>query len=113
MKNQYMPDVLVPSCRLCGAPSYRRVISRDAEGRMVGSGLYQCSGCSAIFADPKSWREGGDETPTVAGPVTPLTPVSAASAGRTSSSEPFLEGPNLATYGMTARPGFRDRESGR
>jgi len=56
MKNQYMTNVLVPSCRLCGATSYRRVISRDAEGRMVASGLYQCSGCSAVFADPKAWR---------------------------------------------------------
>ena len=107
-----MHNVLVPCCRLCGATSYRRVISRDGDGRMVAAGLYQCSGCSAVFADPKSWREGGDETPTVAGPVTPLTPVSSALAGRTSSSEPFLEGPNLATYGMTAGPRLRDRESG-
>ncbi len=109
-----MHYALVPSCRLCGATSYRRVISRDADGRMVASGLYQCSGCSAVFADPKAWREGGDELPPKAGPVRPLTPVASdlrdatAQQGRTVST-----GPGLATYGMVPGCAHRDSESGR
>lgn len=45
-------------CRMCGATSYRRVVARDETGAMKSTGLYQCSGCSVVFADPKAWREG-------------------------------------------------------
>ncbi len=44
-------------CRLCGAASYRRLTHRGTEGVMTYSGLYQCSGCSATFADPAAWRK--------------------------------------------------------
>ena len=75
-----MRNFLVPSCRLCGATSYRRVISRDADGRMTPSGLFQCSGCSVVFADPVSWRVGGEGElgPESGSPVKPLTPNGAA-----------------------------------
>jgi hypothetical protein len=58
---------------MCGATSYRRVISRDASGAMTSTSLYQCSGCSVVFADPKSWREGGPDVPAES-LVKPLTP---------------------------------------
>lgn len=101
-----MRNVLVPSCRLCGATSYRRVISRDADGRMVASGLYQCSGCSAVFADPKAWREGGDELPPPAGPVRPLTPAaSSPSPSSLTMGAPLT--PTLSTYGLTPASSVR------
>jgi hypothetical protein len=63
------------SCRRCGATSYGQVITRDAEGVMRHSGLFRCSGCSAVFADPKAWREGGtDEVAPLSSPVPPLRP---------------------------------------
>ena len=46
-------------CRMCGAASYRPVIDRDWAGAMRASGLYRCSGCSVVFADPRAWRDGG------------------------------------------------------
>lgn len=49
----------VNRCRLCGATSYRRVIQRDEGGALVSTSLFQCSGCSVVFADPKAWRDGG------------------------------------------------------
>jgi hypothetical protein len=45
-------------CRMCGATSYRKVVARDESGAMKSTGLYQCSGCSVVFADPRAWREG-------------------------------------------------------
>ena len=68
-------------CRLCGATSYRRVIERDEMGQMRATSLYQCSGCSVVFADPKAWREGGLDVIEPAAPVRPLTPVSSAASG--------------------------------
>ncbi len=69
------------ACRLCGATSYRRVIERNESGDMRPSGLYQCSGCSVVFADPASWRAGGNDAfdmpPT---PITPLRPVTVTAA---------------------------------
>lgn len=44
---------------MCGATSYRPVIARDESGSMRRTGLYQCSRCSVVFADPKAWRDGG------------------------------------------------------
>ena len=47
------------ACRACGATNYRRVIARDDGGDLKPTGLYQCSGCSVVFANPKAWRDGG------------------------------------------------------
>ena len=49
------------ACRKCGATNYRHVFSRDDTGHLRPNGLYQCSGCSVVFADPKSWRDGGPD----------------------------------------------------
>jgi hypothetical protein len=68
-------NALQNSCRMCGATSYRRVIARDSEGAMRPTGLYRCSGCSVVFADPRAWREG--EEPALSGGgagIVPLTP---------------------------------------
>ncbi len=70
------PTTLLNCCRMCGATSYRPVIARDDSGAMRPSGLYQCSGCSVVFTDPKAWRESGPEEPAPdAAPIKPLTPV--------------------------------------
>lgn len=44
---------------------------------MATGTLYQCSGCSVVFAHPKAWREGGSDEAAASGPapVRPLTPV--------------------------------------
>lgn len=47
------------SCRNCNATSYRRIIARDERGEMRPSGMYACSGCSVVFADPEKWRKEG------------------------------------------------------
>ena len=64
----------VNACRMCGATSYRRVLARDENGQLRPNGLYQCSGCSVVFADPRSWRDGGPDVVTQ-GEAKPLTPV--------------------------------------
>jgi len=43
-------------CQACGAMSYRRVIARDASGRLAPTGRYQCTGCSLTFSDLTAWR---------------------------------------------------------
>ena len=48
-------------CRMCGASSYRQVIDRDGSGAMRPTGLYRCSGCSVVFADPAAWRDGDSQ----------------------------------------------------
>ena len=71
----------VHGCRMCGATSYRPVIARDDSGAMRPSGLFQCSGCSVVFTDPKAWRDGGrNELPPVS-PVQNRRPASAAVTG--------------------------------
>ena len=63
---------------MCGATSYRRVIARDDLGALRPTDLYQCSGCSVVFADPKTWREGGaSDLPIASSPITPLRSVTA------------------------------------
>ena len=71
---------------MCGATSYRPVVARGSADEMRQTGLYQCSGCSVVFVDPKAWRDGGIDaveanpssvtllTPLRATPVTPVTP---------------------------------------
>ena len=54
---------LLNCCRMCGATSYRRVVARDEQGALRSTPLYQCSGCSVVFADPKAWRDGGPDQP--------------------------------------------------
>lgn len=49
------------ACCRCGARSYHRVIGRDRDGAMRPTGRYRCSGCSAVFADPRAWRDGAGE----------------------------------------------------
>jgi hypothetical protein len=64
-------------CRMCGATSYHRVIERDASGALRPTSLYQCSGCSVVFADPRAWREGEVDLPAPAAPdslIRPLPP---------------------------------------
>lgn len=51
----------VYACCRCGARSYHRVIDRDLDGAMRPTGRYRCSGCSAVFADPKAWRDDAGE----------------------------------------------------
>ncbi len=53
----FVPAKIYACCR-CGARSYHRVIGRDRDGAMRPTGLYHCSGCSAVFADPRAWRDG-------------------------------------------------------
>ena len=47
-------------CRQCGATSYARLTHRAADGAMVYSGQYRCSGCSLIFTDLAEWRAPAD-----------------------------------------------------
>jgi DNA-directed RNA polymerase subunit RPC12/RpoP len=71
-------------CRLCGAPSYRKLTHRGLDGTMEYSGLYRCSGCSVTFSDPAAWRdapevaEGAAQAAPIAvrpgPPVPPLRP---------------------------------------
>ncbi len=87
-----MPTGPLSCCRMCGATSYRPVIARDATGAMTRTGLYQCSGCSVVFADPKAWREGGNED------VPPSVDPPTLHASTVTSTIP--EGPDFKTYGL-------------
>lgn len=49
------------ACRMCGATSYRNVIERDDTGALKPTGMFHCSGCSVVFADPRAWRHGEAE----------------------------------------------------
>jgi len=62
MSNLLKPDIAPDPrarCGACGAMSYRRMIARDAAGRLTPNGLYQCTGCSMTFSDPKAWHAVG------------------------------------------------------
>ena len=50
-------------CQACGSTSYRRVIARDAGGRLTATGQYQCAGCSLTFSDLTAWRGAGGRLP--------------------------------------------------
>ena len=67
-------------CRMCGATSYRPVIARDAQGALRATDLFQCSGCSVVFTDPKAWREGGDQEPPPP-TITPMRPYTVTATG--------------------------------
>jgi hypothetical protein len=89
-------------CRMCGSTSYRRVLARDESGSMRATELYQCSGCSVVFADPKAWREGGADPLPVRPPADRPPPPSPPAVNPRS-----FSGPNLTTYGLT--PGSSNR----
>ena len=84
---------------MCGATSYRHVIARDGSGAMTPAGLYQCSGCSVVFADPAAWREGPQASTAtravVQGPTRP-----ASCAGRLQNPPDVLRAPDFRTYGL-------------
>jgi hypothetical protein len=61
-------------CRICGASSYRAVIDRDGSGAMRPTGLYRCSGCSVVFADPAAWRDGDSQAWSAAAQDSPAPP---------------------------------------
>ena len=69
------------ACRTCGATNYRQVIARDASGDLRPTGLYRCSGCSVVFADPKAWRDGGVDELDIRTPrMAPQRPIARATA---------------------------------
>jgi hypothetical protein len=43
-------------CRACGTTAYRKVIARDAQGRLTANGMYQCTGCPLQFKSLNEWR---------------------------------------------------------
>jgi hypothetical protein len=92
---------------MCGASSYRAVIDRDGSGAMRPTGLYRCSGCSVVFADPRAWREGGADDavaprPSVSAGASGIAPVPAvrqeraAAAPRALDWRTFGSGPGLS-----------------
>jgi hypothetical protein len=95
-------------CRMCGASSYRHVIDRDGTGAMRATGLYRCSGCSVVFADPRAWRDGDDEQDF--GPAQTSSDGLPASADADASrlagaaSAPPPAAPDWRTYGATPGP---------
>ncbi len=91
-KHPAMPTTPTSRCRMCGATSYRPVIARDAAGAMTRTGLYRCSGCSVVFADPKAWREGENEDVP---PPADLPKLHTSTAAAT-----IPEGPDFKTYGL-------------
>ena len=89
------------SCRMCGSTNYRRVVARDAFGALRSTDLYQCSGCSVVFADPKAWRDGGTvQAPTPKVLSTAQFPVTGTAVAATTSAP---RAPNLGTYGVGPR----------
>jgi hypothetical protein len=48
----------VNCCHRCGATSYRRGVMRNAAGAMISSGAIHCSGCTSVFPDLNTWRNG-------------------------------------------------------
>jgi len=76
-----VPRAPLNCCRMCGATSYRHVIARDDSGAMRPSGLYKCSRCNVVFADPKVWREGDQDGGDLQlSSVTPMSPATATTA---------------------------------
>lgn len=74
MSNLLKPDIAPDPrarCHDCGAMSYRRVIARDAAGRLMPNGLYQCTGCALTFEDPRTWH-GLPSRKSVAGGTPPV-----------------------------------------
>jgi hypothetical protein len=43
-------------CKECGSTAYRKVIARDAQGRLTPNGMYQCCGCPLQFKSLAEWR---------------------------------------------------------
>ena len=73
------------------------VVARDDLGALRTTDLYQCSGCSVVFTDPKAWRDGdGAEPPMPSPPSEAQIPVN----GTVDATDTLVRGPNLATYGL-------------
>lgn len=89
---------------MCGATSYRRVIDRDAHGALRPTALYQCSGCSVVFADPKAWREGEPDLPSPAPHVESARPLISIGTGIPYSAEFRHEMPMPAASPAGVRP---------
>ncbi len=53
MLKQKTPTVY--RCRECGATSYQPMIGRAANGALLPTGQYRCSGCRNVFATLKAW----------------------------------------------------------
>lgn len=68
---------------------------------MRAAGLYQCSGCSVVFADPRAWRAGEPDDLGSEPPIHPLTPSGLPGP------RPMEGGPNLSTYGPLFDPSHR------
>lgn len=95
---------------MCGATSYRRVIDRDAHGALRPTALYQCSGCSVVFADPKAWREGEPDLPAHSPPVASARPMIAIGTGRPFSADFRHEVRLAATSATPSGPPIRAAE---
>jgi hypothetical protein len=83
---------------MCGATNYRRVVARDDLGALRATELYQCSGCSVVFADPKAWRDG--DTAQAPSPTTSSAVQYPATGTSVPGSDSAPRAPNLATYGI-------------
>jgi hypothetical protein len=83
-------------CRMCGASSYRPVIDRDASGALRPTGLYRCSGCSVVFADPAAWRDGDSQSWSSAAQDPPPP-------AHVRGPPVVPQAPDLRTYGATPR----------
>lgn len=81
---------------MCGATSYRRVIDRDEAGALRPTDLFQCSGCTLVFVDPRAWRD-GDAEPVQRSAADGITQLMPAIANPASTAP---AGPDLRTYGM-------------
>ena len=84
---------------MCGATSYRHVIARDGSGAMTPAGLYQCSGCSVVFADPAAWRE-GPQAPTAISAVVQGPNGPSPCAGRLQNPPDVPRAPDFRNYGL-------------
>ena len=84
---------------MCGATSYRHVIARDGSGAMTPAGLYQCSGCSVVFADPAAWRE-GPQASTATGAVVQGPNGPSTCADRLQNPPDVPRAPDFRNYGL-------------
>jgi hypothetical protein len=55
LRSDIAPDAR-SRCAACGSTAYRKVIARDAQGRLTANGMYQCCGCPLQFKALSEWR---------------------------------------------------------
>lgn len=93
---------------MCGATSYRRVIARDDHGALRPTDLYECSGCSVVFADSKAWRDGGADD--LAAPPPSFTPLRPSMVTAAEARAAVPSAPSPASCGVMPRGvGFFER----